>query len=454
VSVPSTNRPSPPGPRGRFLVGNLPEFGSDLLGFFEGCAREYGDIVSLRIGRWPALLLNHPDYFETVLLSNNRNFIKHTFFWRHVTEIFGRGLVTNEGAPWLRQRRLMQPAFHRERIAGYGRTMVDYTERMLAEWDAEAAAERDLHHDMMALTMGIATKTLFGADIPERQMEEIGAAFEDAVVEIANRFRRPVEIPRWLPLPSNRRYASAVRTLDKLVYGTVEKKRVEGGGEDLLTMLMEARDEDGSAMDLRQIRDEAVTIFLAGHETTAIALSWTFHLISRNPAVAEKLVQEVRSVLGDRTPQAADVQNLGYTANVIHESMRLYPPAYAFGREAIADCEIGGYAVPAGTTIFLSPWVAHRDPRWFDDPLAFRPERWDDDFARKLPRFAYLPFGGGPRVCIGNSFAMMEAVLILASVIRRYALRPLDGRAPRPFPSITLRPEGGMPMRVDRRAAM
>ncbi len=441
----------PPGPRGHLLVGNLPEFGRDVLGFFERCARDYGDIVSLKIGAWPALFLNHPDHFETVLLANNRNFIKHTFFWRHVTEIFGKGLVTNEGAPWLRQRRLMQPAFHRERIAGYGRTMVDYAERMLAAWDAGAAAELDLHDEMMRLTMEIATKTLFGAEISRADAAEIGEAFDDAVVEIANRFRRPVKIPRWLPLPSNFRYAAAVKTLDRLVYRTIERTSNEGGGDDLLTMLMDARDEDGSAMDLRQIRDEAVTIFLAGHETTAIALSWTFHLVARHPDVETKLLEEIDAVLGDRLATVADLPRLEYAANAINESMRLYPPAYAFGREALADCEIGGYRVPAGTTIFMSPWVAHRDPRWFEEPLAFRPERWEDGFAKSLPRFAYLPFGGGPRVCIGNSFALMEATLILASVLRRYRVRGAGEADPVPFPSITLRPQGGMRMRVEAR---
>jgi cytochrome P450 len=226
---------------------------------------------------------------------------------------------------------------------------------------------------------------------------------------------------------------------------------VEGGGSDLLTMLMEARDEDGSAMDERQIRDEAVTIFLAGHETTALALSWTFHLVARHPEVESRMVAEIEAVVGDRRPEAADVPRLAWVGNVVNESMRLFPPAYAFGREAIDDCEIGGYAVPAGTTIFMSPWVSHRDPRWFDDPLAFRPERWENDFAKSLPRFAYLPFGGGPRVCIGNSFALMEAVLILASVVRRYRLRP-SGPPPAPFPTITLRPQGGMRMIAERRA--
>jgi len=434
-------------------MGNLPEFGRDLLGFFTDCARRYGDVVSVRLGAWPALLLNHPEHFEYVLVENSRNFIKHTFFWRHVSDIFGRGLVTNEGAPWLRQRRLMQPAFHRERVAGYGATMVEYAERMLDVWDAEGVPTRDVHRDMMQLTMEIATKTLFGADLSEGAAAEVGAAFDGAVEEIARRFRRPLKIPPWIPLPSNRRYTRAVARIDRLVYDFVEQKRRNRGegGHDLLSMLMAARDEDGSAMDEKQIRDEAVTIFLAGHETTAIALAWTFYLLGLHPEAEARLAREIGAVLGDRPPQTADLARLPFLSHVVTESMRLYPPAYAFGREAVAACEIGGYPVPAGTTIFLSPWVVHRDQRWFDDPLAFRPERWENDLAKKLPRFAYLPFGGGPRMCIGNSFALMEAALVLASVVRRYRLAPRPGRSVQPFPSITLRPRDGTPMTVTRR---
>ncbi len=437
-----------PGPPGNFLFGNLIDFGRDVLGFFTTAARDYGDVVSLRLGRAPGCLLNHPEYFEYVLLTNNRNFIKHTFFWQHVTEIFGKGLVTNEGAPWLRQRRLAQPAFHRDRIAGYGATMVDYTERMLDSW--KPGQTRDLHHDMMELTMQIVTRTLFGVDIEGETAREVSAAFDDALKVVDTRFRRPVKIPEFIPFPGNIRYRRAVRKLDALVYRFIEDRRA-APGDDLLSMLMAARDEDGSSMNDRQLRDEAVTIFLAGHETTALVLCWTLYLLSQNPMAEERLVAELQTVLGGRPPELADLPNLTWTSHVVEESLRLYPPAYAFGREALADCEIGGFAIDKGTTIFISPWVIHRDPRFFADPAEFRPDRWENDFAKSLPRFAYLPFGGGPRICIGNSFAMMEATLLLASISRKFGLKLARGQRIEPHPSITLRPRFGMQMNLSAR---
>lgn len=437
----------PPGPAGIPVLGNLPEFGADPIAFFSRCARDYGDVVGLKIGSWNGCFINHPEHIERVLLTSNTKFIKHRFFWRHVTEIFGKGLVTNEGSSWLRQRRLAQPAFHRDRISGYGDVMVEYTREMLDAWDREAAGA--IHDEMMRATMAIVTKTLFGSQMAEGEMRAIGRAFDDAVEAIAIRFRRPFRIPEWVPLPSNVRYRRAVRDLDRLVYSMIEERRRDPG-EDLLSMLLAARDEDGSAMSERQLRDEAVTIFLAGHETTALTLSWTFHLLALHPVIQDRLIEEVDAVLGSRAATAADLPALSMANRVVQESMRLYPPAYAFGRESIEDVEIGGYVLPKGTTVFMSPWVIHRDPRFFEDPDAFRPERWENDFAKTLPRFTYIPFGGGPRLCIGNSFAMMEAVLMLATILQRYRVEPDgSGREAKPFASITLRPPAeGLPLRI------
>lgn len=437
-----------PGPPGNFLLGNLIDFGRDVLGFLTTSARDYGDVVSLRLGLASGCLLNHPEHFEYVLLSNNRNFIKHTFFWQHVTGIFGRGLLTNEGDSWLRQRRLAQPAFHRDRIDGYGETMVNYTERMLDGWSP--GQTRDLQHDMMELTMRIVTRTLFGVEIEGETAREVGAAFEDALKVVDVRFRRPVKIPDFVPIPGNLRYRRAVSKLDVLVYRFIERRRAEPG-DDLLSMLMAARDEDGSAMNDRQLRDEAVTIFLAGHETTALLLCWSLYLLAQNREAEARLAAELETVLGDSLPSIADLPNLRWTSHVVEEALRLYPPAYVVGREALADCEIGGFRIEKGTTIFMSPWVIHRDARFFDRPDEFRPERWENDFAKTLPRFTYLPFGGGPRICIGNSFAMMEATLLLATIARKFSLSLTRGQRIEPHASITLRPRYGMQMELRAR---
>lgn len=439
----------PPGPPARFLVGNLPEFGADLLGFLTRCAREYGDVVGLRLGTRRAYLLNHPDHLEYVFVKHHRNFIKHTWFWRHVPAIFGKGLLTSEGDFWLRQRRLAQPAFHRDRIAGYGRVMIDYTERMLDTWrDGEV---RDAHQAIMGLTLEIVARVLFDADVAE-DVVEVGRAFDAATEEIAVRFRRPFRIPDAIPIPGNLRYRRAVRRLDRLVYRIIREHGAKPpGGDDLLSILSLARDEDGRGMSERQLRDEAVTLLLAGHETTALTLSWTFYLLSRHPAVEARLVEEVDHVLARGAPTPEQQSELRYTEAVVQEAMRLYPPAHVIGREAVEACEIGGYDVPAGTTLFMSPWVLHRDPRYFERPDTFDPDRWMNGLEQRLPKFVYHPFGGGPRLCIGKSFAMMESVLLLATIARKFRLTWLESRPVTPFPTITLRPAGGVWVKLSRR---
>lgn len=403
----------------------------------------------MRIAGRTAYLLTDPEAVEQVLVGDHRNFVKHSFFWRHVRAVFGAGLLTSEGDAWLAQRRMMQPAFHRDRVAAYGRVMVEYTERALDGW--REGESRDLHADMMALTLEIVAKVLFDSDVRE-DVAEVERALDQALHVVAARFRRPFPVPDWIPVPGNVRYRRAVRRMDDLVYRLIREHegRTEPG-DDLLSTLMAARSEDGETMSGRQVRDEAVTLLLAGHETTALALSWAWCLLSRHPDVEARLHRELDRVLGGRAPEPEDVPALRYAGHVVAETLRLYPPAYAIGREAVEDCEVAGWRVPAGTTLFMSPWVTHRDPRWFDDPEAFRPERWEDDLAVRLPRFVYMPFGGGPRLCIGARFAEMEATLILATVARRYRLRLEPDRMPRPFPAITLRPEGGVRASVERR---
>jgi cytochrome P450 len=438
----------PPGPRGHFLLGSLPEFARDIHGFFTSCVRDYGDFVHFRLTGNEAFLLQHSEDIEVVLLTQRANFIKHTFFWKHVTAFFGSGLLTSEGEFWLRQRRLAAPAFHPERIAAYGSVMASYADRLVAPW--REGELRDLHRDTMRVTMEIVAKTLFDVDV-EEEVEEVERAFDRVIREIAKRFRRPVRIPDAVPTPGNLRYRRGVALLDRLVERVLAERRERPGDRgDLLSMLMAARDDEGRPMSDRQLRDELVTLFLAGHETTAIALSWTLFLLARHPEAEARLAAEVMGAVGERLPSASDLPRLPFTEAVVKESLRLYPPAHVIGREAIADCEIGGWRVPARATVYFSPWVLHRDSRWFPDPESFRPQRWLDGSAASLPKYAFIPFGGGPRVCIGERFAMMEAVLLLATILRRVRLE-MAGPDPTPFASITLRPEGGVPMRVVRR---
>lgn len=443
---------NPPGPRGHFLFGDLSEFARDVLGFHLRMREQFGDIVRVRVGNRTIYLINSPELINEVLVTQQRNFIKHSFFWRHVTAIFGKGLVTNEGESWLRQRRLMAPAFHRERIASYAETMVSHTESMVARWGDDEI--RDVHHDMMAVTLKIVAEVLFNADVDE-DITAVHESFDAVTREIAARFRRPIFVADWVPIPGNLRYRRGVDRLNQLVFRIIREHHQTGAqGGDLLSMLMQVRDEHGSRMSDEQLRDEAVTLLLAGHETTALALSWAFYLLSLHADVTAKLEEELHRELGSRRAGVYDLGKLRYTEAVVQEAMRVFPPAYGIGREAVNDCTIGGYHVPAGTTIFMSAWVVHRDPRFYEEPNAFRPERWLDGLADRLPRHAYMPFGGGPRICIGNNFAMMEAVLLLATITQRFRFERIDAAPVEPFPSITLRPNGGVQLRCIKRSAV
>ncbi len=444
---PASSPRSPPSPPGWPLLGHLPALGRDSLGFFTRCAREHGGVVALRMVRWPALLLTRPKDIEYVLVKNHRNFIKHRFAWRQFRAIFGNGLLVSEGDFWLRQRRLMASAFSGKRLASYGHVMVRLTREMLHDW--RFGEVRDIHAEMMALTLRIAVRSLFNSEI-EEDVAAVERAVDDLTRESVSRLKRPVLIPDWVPLPGHIRYRRGLRRIEEVVQRLIAERRARLDGEesDLLSTLMKAGDEDGQAMSDRQLRDEVITLLLAGHETTAVTLSWAFYLLARHPEVQERIAGEVATVLAERPGSPNDLLSLRGTESAVSEALRLYPPAWAFGREAVQDCEIGGYPIAAGTTIYLVPWVMHRDPRYFDAPDEFRPERWDGDLAQRLPRFAYFPFGGGPRVCIGNRFAIMEAVLILATVLQRFRVELEPGRPAEPLPSITLRPKSGVWVRL------
>lgn len=440
----------PPGPEGRFPTGNLLDYTRDHLGFLTRCAREYGDVVGLRFVNVPVYLLNHPDHVEYVLVRNNRNFVKSRGE-RISLGFLGNGLLTSEGSFWRRQRRLAQPAFHRQRIDAYGKVMVECAGRMVAGWrDGEI---RDTHEDMERLTLEIVARTLFGVPLRSAEFEEVGEALATISRRFAGRGGVFFQVPEKIPTPGNLRMRRAIRRLNALIYGIIRDRRASGeDAGDLLSMLLAARDEEtGEGMTDEQLRDELMTVFIAGHETTANALSWTWHLLAGHPEVESRLIQELRAVLSGRPPVVEDLPRLRYTDMVVKESMRLYPPAWAFGRETLEDCEIGGYHVPAGTQLIMSQWVMHRDPRYYEDPGEFRPERWGDGSVEKLPKYAYFPFGGGPRLCIGQSFAKMEAVLLLATIAQRFRLRPAPGERVTPQPSITLRPRNGMRMVLEKR---
>lgn len=439
----------PPGPPGLFLVGNFLEFSRDPLGFLTRCATEYGDVALMRAGRLNSYIINNPDYIEEVLVAKSRNFIKDRFLnLRMFRLLLGNGLLTSDGDFWRRQRRLAQPAFHRERVANYARVMVDYTGRMLDSW--REGELRDIHQSFMELTLEIVAKTLFDADVRENA-GEVGESLEIAMDRFASQGSIVRMLDNFLPTPGRIRYQRAVRRLEKIVYRFIDEHRQSGrDAGDLLSMLLAARDEDGGRMSDRQVRDEVMTIFLAGHETTALALSWAWYLLALNPGAERKLMAEIDALSGE-APGVTDLGRLTYAGCVIKEAMRLYPPAWGIGREAIADCEIGGYRVRAGSQVFMVQWTMHRNPRYFEDPEEFRPERWTEDFEKRLPRFAYFPFGGGPRLCIGNSFAIMEAVLILATIAQRFKLALAPGQTVTPWPSVTLRPKTGIKMILGRR---
>jgi cytochrome P450 len=362
----------------------------------------------------------------------------------------GNGLLTSEGDFWVRQRRLAQPAFHREQIAAYGQIIVAYTERMLTTWqDGET---RDIYRDMRRLTLEITARTLFDADVTGRAGDVVAAL--DVVRErFVARVNTALLVPEAIPTPANLRLRKAVHQLEEIVYGIIQERRTSDRDHgDLLSLLFHAQDEDGGQMTAQQLRDEVMTLFVAGHETTAITLAWTWYLLSQHPTVEARLVSELQEVLVGRAPSTAHLPHLGYTDKVLKESLRLYPPVWCIPRVALDDCDIGGYHVPAGTSLAMSPWVMHRDPRYFDYPEEFNPDRWEGDFAKRLPVFAYFPFGGGPRRCIGYSFATLEMALVLATIAQKFQLVLAPGHPVTLWPSFTLQPRDGIRVVVNKRS--
>jgi len=443
----ATHNKFPPGPSDGLRGWTFGPLNANPLEYFTKLARDYGDVAGMRVLKFKSIFINHPDAIEEVLVTNARKYTKGKVL-RANRHVFGEGLLTSEGEFRLRQRRLAQPAFHRARIASYASTMVEYTQRLIEEWrDGE---ERDAHKEMMRLTLRIVGKTLFDADVA-RDARDVGKSLE-LLLEIGADFRRTILIPHWVPTPTNLRVKREVAQIEKILYRIIAERRASGhDAGDLLSMLLAAQDEDGSRMTDKQLRDETITLFLAGHETTASTLSWTWWLLAQNPAVEAKLHAELDSVLGGRPPSFDDLQKLAYTGHVITESLRLYPAAWGMARLVVEDHEVAGYPVTKGMGVAMAQWVVHRDPRWYDAPEKFQPERWEGDLLKRLPRFAYFPFGGGPRQCIGNSFALMEAALLLATIAQKFRLRLVANHPVVPLASITLRPRHGVRVMLESR---
>lgn len=428
------------------LFGVISQFTADRIGFMMRAARDYGDIVQYRFVVYQAVQLNQPDLIHQVLVAQADKFTKTLLDRQILSRFLGDGLLISEGAKHSSQRKLMQPAFHHKRIAGYADVMVELTAHMIEGW--RDGQPLDMHAAMTELTRQIVLATLFGTS------DDLGG-IADAVETLnhigGSQYGRGFVFPMWLPVTENRQGAASAQRLDDALRGLIEERRKarEDRG-DLLSMLLLAQDEEsGVGMSDQQVRDEAITLFAAGHETTANNLAWTFYLLAQHPEIEEKLHAEVESVLGGRAPTLADLPNLPYGDWVIKEALRMYPPAWVLnGRQAQEDVTIGEYVIPKGAACYISPYVLHHDPRVFPNPDAFMPERWANDFEKSIPRYAYFPFGGGPRVCIGNSFAQMEARLILAMLVSagRYALQP--GAHVEMDPLITLRPKGGVPLKV------
>jgi len=444
--IPAAHPSKPPGPHGNLLTGNFRELRQDALSFLTRCAQEYGDIVRYRLVTFYGYLLNHPDYVEEVLVNNSKNFIKGRGL-RANRALFGEGLLTSEGEVWLEKRRIAQPAFHPRRIDEYGQLILPHVTTALSGW--RDGTERDIAADMMSVTLQIAAKAFFGADLAD-QIPGFQLAFEEISRQNAGRTRL-FHLPDMIPTPANVRYNRAVHTLDSVVYRIIRCRRAQRRhNDDLLSMLLQAHDEAGGRTSERQLRDDAMTFLLAGHETTALTLSWAWYLLAQNPQAELQLVEELKRVLAGRMPAVQDLAYLPYTEAVIKETMRLYPPAWLMVRQSVNDCRIGCYRIPAGSSVVFSQWVLHRDPRYFEAPQAFRPERWLDGLEKRLPRFAYFPFGGGPRLCIGAPFALMEACLLLAAIASQFHFDLLPWPVV-PMAAITLRPKFGIRVRLSRR---
>lgn len=436
--------PSPPGPKGNLLTGNARDFFTDRLGTLTRGREEFGDVVSYRIGPIRGVVVSRPELIEEVLVHQARSF-KKDLMSHMLHPATGDGIFLCEDETCSRRRRMVSPTFHQQKIALYADVMGSYQENMCEKWSA--GGERDVVPDIMEMALGVAAKTLFSVDIDTEEGRTIAAAMTEVMNTVAMRIASPLPLPEFIPTPLMLRLKRGVAQLDKFVYQFIEDRRTgKSSSDDLLSLLLEARDTetDGTGMTDRQVRDEAMTIFMAGFETTSLSLAWVCHLLATHPGIQSQVRREVIEVLGDRRPTAADYRQLPYTEAVVNETLRLYPPVAMIGREALVDLELGGFRIRKGTAVWPTAWITHRDRQLWDRPLEFYPERWTSGLAAQLPKHSFFPFGGGPHNCVGRMYAMMELVLGIAIIIRQFELEPVLGKEPRPFPGYTVRPDPGV----------
>jgi cytochrome P450 len=445
----------PPGPKGSPVIGNSGQYARDPFSFITACAEAYGDVAHFELGPIETYMITNPADIERVLVTDDAKYRKPAFQDDAIGDLLGEGLLLSDGETWRKQRELAQPAFLMSRLSGLSELMVDYTEDMLADWSSGDVV--DVEIEMARLTVKIIVEAMFGSTIGDERvrtvqenLEPLGSRFEPNPLRFA--------IPDWAPTRENREYKQALSTIEGIVWDLIEEREgthhAGGAGEedepmDLLSILLRARDR-GEQSD-ENLRDEMVTMLLAGHDTTALTLTYTWYLLSEHPEVESRLHDELDSLLGGERPTFADVRGMEYTEAVLNEAMRLYPPVYTIFREPQVDVRLGGYRVPAGSAVMLPQWAVHRSERYWDSPLEFDPDRWLDDRADDRPRFAFFPFGGGPRFCIGKQLSLLEARLILGTVCQQYRLEyqgdePFDLRG-----SLTMHPRQAMSMRVVER---
>lgn len=442
----------PPTPKEHWLLGSAFYFVKDSIGFLQENCPKYDGIFRVTSRFEKVIIVYAPEYIKHVLQDNNRNYVK-SFGYEVLKMLLGNGLLTSEGDFWMQQRRLIQPAFHKERLQMLAQRITDCIDELAGELEAKSdAAPLNLQKEMMALALNIVARSLFTSDV-KTLISEIGENMDIANESAIERIRNPFRLPLWIPVPYNIREKRAIAKLDAVILRIIEQRRQSAiEHDDLLGLMMAAKDEDtGERMSDKQLRDEVMTLFLAGHETTALALTWLFYCLHQNPQVEEKLLQEAKTVLNGRTPQFSDLPKLDYTRQVVEEAMRLYPPAWMVGRKALEDDEIGGYLIPKGHSILMPAFYVHRNPQLWDAPEQFNPARFEKEKAKERHRFAYFPFGGGQRMCVGNNFAMLEMQFAVSMLIRKFHFRLQEGFKPQLEPLITLRPKGGMMMHVQKR---